>query len=223
MDETGRLDGLRLAQGRLTPAEEVSLAELAREQDLLRTEVGELIEKLAGAKAFVLVLDGVAGSMGRAAEALMRRETGPPTRQAQQDALARLAQMLEALKPEEPGAAGAQGAGGQGGPGQGRAGGVQTLAELKLLQLLQESINARTQALEKAFGGAENLDPDARVQYQALSLEQGRLAALLVEMLRAQADPEDDPQKLPGPQPKPVPKPEGPAPKPLDPLQEDLP
>ena len=37
----------------------------------------------------------------------------------------------------------------------------------------------------------------------------------------ADADPEDDPQKLPGPQPKPVPKPEGPGP--VDPLQEDLP
>ena len=198
LDETGRLDDLQRAPGGLTPGQDVTLTDLARQQRLLRTETAALVEKMAGAKVFTLALSGAVADMTRAADLLARRQTGPPAQQVEQSALRRLAQLLEALKSEEPqGDTSSGSAGGPGGQQGGSPGGIQLLAELKLLKLMQGEINRQTGELEQSFGGVDKLDEAARAEYELLSREQGRLADLLLEMIQVQGDPEDNPDRLP--------------------------
>jgi len=202
IDETLRLDKLARDQGRLTRAQTASLVQLARDQGLLRSDTVGLTEKLVGADVFNLALSGAAREMGQAAELLDRRETGAPTQQAEQNALRRLGQLLEAIKPEEPeeseddeGEGGGQG--GQQGSQPPPGSGVQTLVELKLLKLLQQEINHRTQELEQTFGRADFLPDETRREYAQLSEEQGRLAELLLDLIQPQENPEDIPESLP--------------------------
>lgn len=202
IEETLRLDQLARDQGALSRAQAASLVQLARDQNLLRSDTVALTEKLAGADVFNLALSGAAREMGRAAALLDRHQTGAPTQQAEQNALRRLGQLLEALKPEEPEEpdddenAGA-GQGGQQGSQPPPGSGVQTLVELKLLKLLQQEINQRTQALEQTFGQAESLPDENRREYVQLSEEQGRLAELLLDLIQPQANPEDVPEAMP--------------------------
>ena len=193
LDETGRLDGLRQTQGQLTEAQGASLRDLAREQKLLKQQTDALAEELAGADVFILAVSGAAGRMAQAAALLQRRRTGIPTRQAQQDALGRLSQLLEALKPEEPTNEPDAAAGGAGGAGQGGApgGGVQTLAELKLLKLLQEEVNLRTRQLEETIGRVDRITDQQRLQYTELGQQQRRLADLLMQLIQPVENPEE--------------------------------
>ncbi len=109
--------------------------------------------------------------------------------------------MLAAMEPEKPdeqangGGAGSPGDQ-QGGPqGGSPPGGVLPLAQLKLLKLLQEDLNLRTQRLNQAEAAGKATE-DLRDQYARLLEEQGRLAELTFQLLRPQApdngEPADD-------------------------------
>jgi len=175
------------------------LQELATLQRSLQTDVVKMREKLSGAGAFQLVLAGTGRDMGLAAARLERRQTGPATVEAEQHALQRLQMLLEALKSEEPGNEEDGGGGGGGGqqPG-GQGDGVHSLAELKLLKLLQLEINLRTAELQAALDAGEELSDAQQRDYQALSEEQGRLAILILEFMPAAGpNPEDEPDALP--------------------------
>ncbi len=63
------------------------------------------------------------------------------------------------------------------------------LAQLKLLKLLQEDLNLRTQQLNQAEAAGQPTE-ELREQYTRLLEEQGRLAALTFQILRPQP-PED--------------------------------
>ena len=76
--------------------------DLARLQHSLQVDTARLGRQLTAAAPFALALDGAAADMGRAAEALDRRETGSATQDAQRGAVHRLDLLLEALKPEPP-------------------------------------------------------------------------------------------------------------------------
>ena len=91
--------------------------------------------------------------MGRASALLQRRQTGAATQQSEQNAIDRLKLMLTALEAEAPGKpANGDDPENQGGEKQdgGAPGGVLPLAQLKLLKLLQEDLNLRTQQLNQA-------------------------------------------------------------------------
>ncbi|NQT11422.1 MAG: hypothetical protein HQ582_01650 [Planctomycetes bacterium] len=201
IEETLRLDQLAQDQGRLTRAQNATLHDLARDQELLRKQTVDLAAKLVGANVFNLALSGAASDMGRAAAGLGRRDTGPPTQRAEENALRRLGQLLEALKPEEPDEEPDDDGSGQGG-GKGAqrppGSGLQTLVELKLLKLMQQEVNQRTQTLEAAFGQADSLTDEGRREYDQLGEEQGRLADLLWDLIAPQEGPEDTPDSLPG-------------------------
>jgi len=197
--ETERLDGLRQDRGHLTRAQTKSLQELASLQRSLQTDVAKMREKLAGAGAFQLALAGAGRDMGLAAARLERRQTGPETIESEKNALRRLDMLLEALKAEQPGDEnGGEGGGGDGGGQTGGQDGVRTLAELKLLKLLQLEINLRTEDLQTAVDAGEKLTEAQRREYGALSEEQGRLATLVLELIQpAEPDPEDALDGLP--------------------------
>lgn len=197
--ETRRMHQLQQGQGRLTRDQAATVRDLARQQADLQTETAGVAEKLVGAQTFQLVLNGAATEMGRAAARLDRRQTDAVTQQAEQSALRRLEQLQNALIPEKSEPEEKKNTGsGEGGPKTSPpGGGVHTLAELKLLRMMQEEVNRRTHELQEAFGRPEKLTNEARQQYAELAEEQSRLANLLLDLIRPVEDPEDDPDSLP--------------------------
>ncbi len=199
LDETRQSDQLQQGEGRFTRAQAASLHDLSRLQQALGTETAHLAEQqqLAGAGAFHLALSAAGDEMGRAAEGLEQRQTGAATQQAEQNALARLALVLEALQPDKPASPPADGSSGGGTPGnQGAPGGVQNVAELKLLKLLEQEVHLRTRQLQEAAGLGKPLGDAQRRELEALGQQQGRLADLLMQLLKPAAqNPEDAPQE----------------------------
>ena len=205
LDETRRLDALGQKET-WTRGQAASLHELAGLQQSLEAETARMAESLAGTGGFHLALSTAGSAMDRAAALLDRRRTGPPTQQAEQDSLARLGLVLKAVEPERPGSS-ADGGGQSGGAGPqaGQPGGVQALAEIKLLKLLQEDVNLRTRQLQDAAGQAAQVTDEQKGQFALLSEEQGRLADLVLELLKPvqrDAPGPDEPPKPPKEKPE---------------------
>lgn len=195
LNETRRLESLRQKES-LTRAQAASLRELVRFQQSLQADTARLAESMAAASGFHLALSTAGHEMGRAAAMLDRRLTGRATQEAQQSALARLALLLRAVEPEKPGE-GPEGSG-NGGAGKqgGQPGGAQALAEFKLLKLMQEDINLRTRQLQQAVAGANQPTEEQQRRYALLSEEQGRLAGLVLELLKPEQH-DDGPDSQP--------------------------
>ena len=201
LDETLQLDQFVTQEGQLNRTQAANLQAVARDQKTLQTDTNSLIEQLVGAEVFNLALSGVSNEMARAAQLLAGRQTGPPTQQAERGAIRRLDQMLEALQPEEPleepedpGDSESQSEGAGAPEGQGSPpGGTQTLAELKLLKLMQEEVNARTKELAETHGPPETLTDETRREYLDLSRQQGRLADLLLNLIWSEENAEGSP------------------------------
>ena len=151
LDEAQRLRGLEESQGQLTRSQALSLHELARLQRSLQTDAARLGQQLSGAGAFELALIGAAGDMGQAADSLDRRQTGPPTQDAQRRAIRRLDLLVDALKPEPPAEPqdNSSSGGNNGGTKGPQGAGLPSLAELKLLKLMQQEINFRIESLNR--------------------------------------------------------------------------
>jgi hypothetical protein len=198
IEDTARLDHLAADQGQLERPQLNSLVDLARSERELAVETGALGERLGSAEAFQLGLRGAAREMVRASARLDRRQTGPDTQDMEQVALTRLQQIVAALAPESGETA--EG-GGQGGAGQQPGAGSQqvtALAELKLLELLQQEINRRTAEIEAERIAGEGLTPQLEQELIELAGEQGRLADLMLNLSRPKAaNPEDTPENLP--------------------------
>jgi len=198
LEETRRYDRLQQDQGRLTRGQLAGLGDLARLERMLQTDCGRLGEKLASAGVFRLALSGAARSMGRAAGMLDRRQTDAPTQEIEQHAAGRLDLVLEALKEEPPEDDDSNAGGGEGQAGGGLPGeAIQALAQLKLLKLLQVEINLRSRQLQQSVADDEPTEQQ-RLEYAALSAEQGQLADLVLQLLQVVAPPpEEDPETLP--------------------------
>jgi hypothetical protein len=73
-----------------------------------------------------------------------------------------------------------------------------SLAALKLLQLLQGEINRRTQALEAVRRQEGQLTAEQMLELEGLAAEQGRLAEMVLNLIRESVErPEDNPDLLP--------------------------
>lgn len=199
LTETEHYEQLRKQKDRLTRAEALSVSDLARQEQSLADESQDLGKSLVSAEVFKFVLDSAARDMTAASERLNARDTGEPAQRAERSALARIAQVLDAMKsdekqpPEEK-----SGDDGGGKDGQGGGGGVRSMAELKLLKLMQEQLNGRTRELEQTRDATQSLTDAQRHELAALAAEQGRLADLLLNMVQPEEDkPEDSPEKLP--------------------------
>jgi len=192
-----------LASGELDRTKVAAFYEAARQQRALQSETTELGERLFGAPAAKLALAGAARLMDQAAGALERLQTDRAV-EAAGSALRRLDLLIEALKAEAPPADTANAGDGAGGAADGQndqpgpPGGVQTVTELKVLQLLQEDINLRTEELAGRISSPETLTEGQRLEHALLGEEQGRLADLMFQLLQVDLqDPEDDPNRLP--------------------------
>lgn len=192
LDQTRQFATLAAA-GPLTREQLAALLDVARLQQSLQAETAQQAEKMAESKGFASVLVAVRDDMARAAGLLDHGQAGPATQEAEQSALGRIAQMLKALEPEtadgkpEPRNGGSSTPGGkQAGPG-----GAVSLADLKLLRLMQDDLNIRTEELDRRRAAKEPADQLER-QYLILAAEQGRLADLAAELLRPAEPPKED-------------------------------
>jgi hypothetical protein len=188
----------------LTRGQQSSVASLASVERALAEEAEQFAQKIAKAKAFEFALQGAVREMNVTAGRLDRGETGARAQQSAKAALDRLQRLAEALK-TDPGENQQQNQSEQDSDQQQQqqqppGDGIAALAELKLLKLMQEELNARTAALEEARTAQGELSPEDEQQLAELSQEQGRLAELLVNLGAAAAeDPEDNPDSLPDP------------------------
>ncbi len=201
IDTTLELDGLRVQQnGRLTRGQLASVGDVARQQRSLATDCAAMAERIAKAKSFVLALQGAMREMDRAAGGLDRGDTGESTQQSELAAHARLRQLQEALKRDDSQSGQPPGSKNPGGDGP-RApppDAVQRLAELKLLKLMQLEINRRTIELEKIRRRKGMLTEEQVEVLRDLSVEQGRLADLAMDLtVPTEGKPEDNPENLP--------------------------
>lgn len=185
VDETKRYEALRQAGG-LTRAAQIGVLDLADEQDALKQETTSTAERLGSSAAFKLALEGAAGDMGRTSQALRERRTDERTQRTAENAVRRFQQLLDALQPRKPkqGQAGQEGA--EGGDSGGQQGGGEerptSIAELVLIKLMQEGVNARTRELDD-LRKRTRLTPEEAAEYQHLGEEQGKLADLLIDLV----------------------------------------
>ncbi len=216
LQRTRRIQQKRLGPGELDPTQWLTLNQLAEDQQLLARELEQQTARLQAAKVFHQALQGAVDQMETAAVLLARRRTDAATTEAQQQALTRLAQVLQALKPQQPDGPQGQQAPSGGGAGQpGRSGGrgpVAVLAQLRLLKLWQESLNARTEELHRRLARQNRWTPELQRQLQLLQQEQGRLAQLLLDL--AATDDEAPEEKLPEELQLPLEELESPSPSP---------
>jgi hypothetical protein len=210
-----RIETARQPEQALAAPQAAALRNLASEEQLLADETGQLRPKLEAAEAFGFALEGAAEQMRVAAGRLQRGQSGSTAQNPAQAALVRLNQILEALRPDEPMASSDPSPSHpqqQPGAPPGEQSGV--AAELKLLKLLQQEVNRRTAELETIRAKNGRLTADEQVEQDSLSREQGRLADMVLNMIRATPQrPEDNPDLLPGPT---QPLTDGEGPKPLD-------
>jgi hypothetical protein len=143
--------------------------------------------------------------MLRAAAFLVRGETNAAPQLAAQAAATRLQQMLAALEPDagSPPPAPPPDSPPPPAPPDGQKDPFSSLAALKLLQLLQGEINRRTQELEKVRQNTGQLNAEQTQELDALAAEQGRLAEMVLNLIRESVPrPEDNPDLLPGTEPE---------------------
>lgn len=201
IDETVRLEEKRGEQGELTRGQQASVRTLARQQRGLVSEAGDFAEKIAEAEAFYLGLTGAMREMSLAAAQLDTENTGGQTQQLERNALARLEQLVAALKQndaqaEEDSSSGGGTGGQQGGPA---GDGIQHVAQLKLLRLMQDALRQRTAQLDKIMQESGKWTDEEQAEVARLAEEQGSLAELIFNLGQpAEENPEDDPESLPG-------------------------
>ncbi len=172
-------------EGQLTREQLATLDRLAEHQSDLGVETGEMGDKVADAAVFALALEAASREMSRAGDFLNSRQLADADL-AETVALTRLQQILDALKPGKPpqGDPQQKPPGGQDGKPKPPADGIDQLAQLKLVKLLQEEIHRRTMELEK-LSVSRPLSPSQLSEYEDLSLEQGRLADIVGDLIQA--------------------------------------
>lgn len=202
LEETTRLSELEASQGHLSRAQRISLNNLARRQQAIAEETANAGEQLSAAKVFQLALSRAREAMERAANLLNDQRTGDDTQREEQDALRRFEQLLAALEPDEPEEGGEGQQGDEGGQGGGQAkptgDGIPPIAQLKVLKLMQQDLNLRTDELRSDYQEQGDWTPALQERLTELSEEQGILADLARGFSQPEdSAPEDDPENLP--------------------------
>ena len=174
--------------GKLSIAQRTGVRDLGRVQSGLRDETGELVERLGdGAPVFTLTLKRAADAMEDAAGRLRDLKTDDSTLVAQRSAANRYKQLIDSLKPDKMKKAdGDQGEGGGGGGGGAGGGGdgIPAAAQIKMLKMLQQEINERTDAFDELARRNKDLSPDQKRDLERLHDDQGALADLVRDMTR---------------------------------------
>lgn len=202
LEETTRLSELETTQGHLTRAQQISLNNLARRQQAIAQETEDATSQLTAAKIFQLALTRARESMLEASDLLGEQKTGPATQRAEQNALRRFEQLLSALEQDEPEQGDGEQQGNDGGQGGGQSqpptDGIPPLAQLKVLKMMQQDLNSRTDEIRADYQQQGEWTPELQARLAEISEEQGLLAELARGFSQpSEPAPEDDPENLP--------------------------
>lgn len=200
VDETLRLDELRRANGSLTRGQTASVGTLARQQRGLIAEANDFADQIKAAVVFHLGLTGAIREMARAADQLSQTEVGAETQQLEQNAHRRLVQLQQAMQQDDDEGQPAEDSGSGGGSGNPSPSGdgIQDVAQLQLLKLMQQSLQQRTRELEQQRSQQGDWTDEQQAEIVRLAEEQGKLADLLFELSQpADEPPEDSLEPLP--------------------------
>ncbi|MBW8884242.1 MAG: hypothetical protein JF612_05580, partial [Planctomycetia bacterium] len=185
ISETRRLDEPRDEGERTTAIQSSELKNVAADQHLLADETAQLKPQFAAAAVFSFVIEVAASNMQRAVEMLGRGETGVGTQGAERTGLLRLEQILAALGSDaatpNTDATTVEQTGQQ--PREENIGA--STAEIKLVRLLQQTINERTAELEAMRVRSGDLSAGQQQELETLAREQGRLADMVLDWIKA--------------------------------------
>jgi hypothetical protein len=192
LQKTKLLDKRNGDNQKQTRVDKANIIDLSREQLALVVQIQPIKKGLALAEILQFVLMGTAAKMQSAAEKMGQFQTGKATQALQQDVIKQLEMVLHSLKrnsgqEEEQKQGGGGGSGGQGGGAQEQEGTKRSMAEIRLLKLLQIDLNRRIQSIQEKIKTATNdqSDVDALIeQLQQLGPEQAKLAIWTLGLLR---------------------------------------
>ncbi len=171
----------RDARGRLPRSKRMLAQKLAREERKIITDVGQVRDRLAREKAQVwaFVADDIIGDMEQVREALAGEDTGPFTQLLARETVEKMDELLQSLKEQRSQRRQQQ----QQGMAQTRL--IPPVAEAKMLKKMQQDINARTEALDRAKTANDGELNETMVrQLTRLALRQGSLATLTKKVAR---------------------------------------
>ncbi|MFN0053071.1 MAG: hypothetical protein ACKV0T_12870 [Planctomycetales bacterium] len=198
LEESRRLEALRLVQGKFTRSQLLALGDLTAVQRALQEDTDRLVEKLTAAEVFAQALRGASQRMHQAVERLEARETGEETQQLQDQALRRLVALTESLKPDENEPDSPQqeqeGGGGGGEPPEGegpQTDGIPQIAQLKLLLAMQRELLERTARWRELRSRGKASATDEQKELEALAREQSELADLARNLSHLAAEPNE--------------------------------
>lgn len=202
IQETNRLEQLRLTRGRWSRGQLKSLKQLFQVEQDLQLATRELALKLEAAPVFALAFEKVADQLETAVKRLDQRITDNETLAAEKMAKEKLSELLRILTetqaleqkqpdsnldsdPESPKTIISQ------------TDQVSLVAQLKLLKLLQENILQRTRSFNNSLDQNKKLTSQQIQQRNELSKEQSDLAELSSELLlRFTQPPADDSEQF---------------------------
>ncbi|MEC8337869.1 MAG: hypothetical protein VXZ84_06985 [Planctomycetota bacterium] len=200
LQKTSQAAETQASVSKLTRVEKAQIVKLSRQQLSLIAQAQPIREGLAQVEILQYVLVGCLDKMQLAAERLGQFYVGTQTQSLQQDVIRQLEMVLSSLQrgnDERDNDA----KGGGGGEGQGSGAEEQSsersLAEIRLLKLLQLDLNRRSESiqgkLQKAIDEGQDLQPFIE-QLQQLGPEQAKLALWTLGLLRDREQTEGGPQ-----------------------------
>lgn len=180
--DTEELETKKQTTGKLERSDRGKLVTNQDKQKELLTETGATIGQLeeAGVKVFTYALMRVADRMAESHERLMASQTDGTTQVAQKQAINILTQLITALEDEiADRKKKKKGGGGGQGQGQGKAELVPSLAELKMLRLMQQDVNQATEKVDESAKKTEKMTPETEAETKRLGRDQETLKKLM--------------------------------------------
>ncbi len=192
VEETIRLNDVRMQTGELTPAQEASIQVTAEAQRIAAQDTALVAKQMGQLPAFQFALHEVEEAMLGLAGDLDQLNTSAATQEVGKKIIGELQLIREMLEEEKnsPQNQQQQKSGGQGGPNQqqdGQQGGIDPrLKQLKLLRGMQVSINGETKQLNSAIDDASAMNSRQR-RRRALAKRQGQLAEIVGDLFKSAA------------------------------------
>jgi hypothetical protein len=173
-------------EGKLTRGQTIEIRNLGNIQDGIQADTLDLAERLDGAPVVALVLRRAGENMSEAAQRLKSTDVGAETQDLERQALKRFEQLRDAIRNDQANNGQQQGGGEGGGGGGGGGGGegLPSIAQLKLLKLLQEDLNRRTELLDELQRRRIPLTPDQEREASRLVEEQKTIADLARDLTK---------------------------------------
>lgn len=200
-DEVVRLGEAEDQRGNLTPAQQDTLRGISLEQAGLAQETREFGESISTAEVFYLSLRWTSDVMTELSRTLDEGLVDANTRRLAGDAVMRLEQLLEALEesenesqdqPEQPESSGEDQADQEPQDGPPTRDGIPQGAQLRLLRMMQASINDRVERLTELAEQQPDQIADLPAELSRIAAEQGQLSDLTLNLVQPIAENLDD-------------------------------